>query len=613
MKKVLLIFPLLLILACRVVAQEVVAPIGHNPILHSEAKRLPKVKTTALSLPFFEDFTGASPFPDNAKWLDRSVYVNNTMGVSPISRGVATFDALNAQGGPYDSTSAFILRYADSLTSQPIDLSAYQPGDSIYLSFFFQPQGAGFSPEPPDSLMLYFQRTTGIWTKMWAVPGATLDSFRQVMIPVSDTGFLHASFQFRFVNKASINLNDDVWNLDYIRLDANRTAIDTALDDVATTSQPTNLLNDFTSMPFRQFKANMAGALATQHIFSGRNLSAGQQSVVFGYTAREAFSNTPLFPANAANGNLAAYEQRQYGFPVYSTNYSTQGSYDRVVFENKYFLSNTGGGGSRENDTIIHNQIFDNYLSYDDGTAEKSYFLKQGATLPAKTAIEFSLNQPDTLRGVAIYFARQVPLAFGKFFDIAVYPNITVGSYLDTALYTQELNFPGYVDTVNHFWVYRFDTPVPLPAGTFYIGTIQPAQSGSDSLYFGLDVNRRGGNHLYVNTNGTWQPSIIQGAVMMRPILGQPVIGTRASSVSLDAAFSWSVYPVPSANHIHFQFSQPQHRQYRILDMQGRLMMEGEVAAHQPIEISDLPAGIYFVRILAGGQWTSPKKIIKIS
>ncbi|NBX27973.1 MAG: hypothetical protein EBR55_06990 [Chitinophagia bacterium] len=80
-------------------------------------------KTTALTLPFFEDFTNYETFPNPLKWKDALVYINNSFPINPISRGVATFDGLNTFGVPYDSVNKYAAIYADSLTSQIIDLS----------------------------------------------------------------------------------------------------------------------------------------------------------------------------------------------------------------------------------------------------------------------------------------------------------------------------------------------------------------------------------------------------------------------------------------------------------------------------------------------------------
>jgi len=180
---------------------EQVAPLRWNPALARPAKKNTiapaKKAAAALSLPFFEDFTDYSLYPNSARWQDSQVYVNNTMCVTPVSRGVATFDALNQRGRPYDTLNRYSVRFADSLTSQPIDLSSALPGDSIYLSFFYQPEGNGFSPETQDSLMLFFLGKYQRWTQVWAIPGADVQPFQQVMIPVSDTSFLHGAFQFR--------------------------------------------------------------------------------------------------------------------------------------------------------------------------------------------------------------------------------------------------------------------------------------------------------------------------------------------------------------------------------------------------------------------------------
>ena len=59
-------------------AQEVIGPVQHNAELFQQQYR-PLLKTTTLSLPFFDDFTDKSPFPNPSKWMEAQVYVNNTM------------------------------------------------------------------------------------------------------------------------------------------------------------------------------------------------------------------------------------------------------------------------------------------------------------------------------------------------------------------------------------------------------------------------------------------------------------------------------------------------------------------------------------------------------
>jgi hypothetical protein len=191
------------------------------------------LKKTTLSLPFFDDFTGYDVYPDPNRWVDKQVYINNTMCINPVSRGVATFDALNEKGLPWDPYINVTPRRADSLTCQPIDLSTYTPGDSLYLSFFYQPQGYGFRPLRADSLLLMVRVKYGDWVTIWKAAGAATTAFRQVMVPITDTLLFYSAFQFRFVNIASLNYADAIWNVDYVRMGANRSMADTAINDIA--------------------------------------------------------------------------------------------------------------------------------------------------------------------------------------------------------------------------------------------------------------------------------------------------------------------------------------------------------------------------------------------
>src|SRR5665647_52119 len=74
-----------------------------------------------LSLPFFDDFSTGGTFSSALRWEGRSVYVNDRYAVDPPSKGVATFDALDADGVVY-SGLGLSPRGADTLTSLPLAL-----------------------------------------------------------------------------------------------------------------------------------------------------------------------------------------------------------------------------------------------------------------------------------------------------------------------------------------------------------------------------------------------------------------------------------------------------------------------------------------------------------
>lgn len=598
-------------------AQERTAPLlwngqltGYIPAVNSQPR--PVAKGTVLGLPFFEDFSDYSPFPNPARWRDSNVYINNTMCIGPVSRGVATFDALNKKGRPYDTVDKYAVDYADTLTSQQFDLSSYTPGDSIYLSFFYQPQGNGFSPDPPDSLALFLHKQSGPWERVWAAGGTSVQPFRQVMVPVADPEYLYNGFEFRFINRASINTNDDIWNLDYIRMAANRRITDTAISDLAFTVEQTNLLNDYVSMPWRQYLANAANERTANFYDSLRNHYGTLATVNYGYFSRELTTGTPLSAASATV-NIPLRSIVRVSFPTFTTTPSAPAPDSRMVFETKSYLESGTRVEPKDNDTLVHHQVFDNYLAYDDGSAEKSYFLSLLSALPGKVAIEHHLNQPDTLRGLAIYFGQQVPTAVGKTVSIIAYSKIAgiSGALRDSIITKTENLLPLYTDSINKFTIYKFTQPALLNSGVFYVGYTVPANSSSDSLYIGLDVNRTSNNHVYFSVLNTWLPSTVSGALMIRPILGGPISGTGIKQPNGVRPFSnWSIYPNPATSKLQINQSGTLADHYSITDLSGREVLYGSLS-YTGIDISGLIPGFYLVRLQQNGYWSVPKKIIK--
>lgn len=590
-------------------AQEFTAPLmrGAEPFGMTEPPRIPR-KTTALSLPFFEDFCQTSPLPNPERWSDRQVYVNNTMGVGSLSCGMATFDALNAQGQPYHqgSSNTLVLR-ADSLTSQPIDLSALTPADSLYLSFYFQPQGNGYYPETHDSLMLFF-RDTSQWVQVWSIPGRFLHDFSRVMIPVTEARYFHGEFRMRWINKASINTNDDHWNLDYILLDSGRNRGDTLIEDIAFTSPPTAFLADYTAMPYHQFLAAADQERAPTLEAPLRNHYGMAQSVQTTYQVEDTVSGQLVYQSPWQTEVLGPGQTSLVTYPGYSATLPAPPRHQSQVWAHRFFIQSQGGG-PQSNDTLVRHTHFGQYFAYDDGTAEQSYFLKLFPSLPGKLAIAYRLNQPDTLTGIAVYFGRQVPSAQNKFFSLVVYDRIQPGGAEDHSLYEQEFLQPGYLNT-NQFYYYRFDEPVPLPAGEFYAGVTMPAMSNSDSLYFGLDIHRVADNHLYYNVIDRWVPSGIGGALMVRPVVG-PFIPSGMDEEPIGVARSWDLFPNPVKQRTRVQFSWANSLKFRIFDLYGRQILEGTLQSGDPLDLSALAPGTYLMRLEGGGKQWIPRRLVK--
>lgn len=597
-------------------AQEYILPLQENLIINkrSRIKEYTAQKPTVLSLPFFEDFTDNDPYPNSERWADHYVYINNTMGRNVISRGVATFDALNEKGDVYyDTITANTLIYADSLTSQAIDLSVHQPSDSVYLSFFYQRKGFGFSPKPADSLMLYLLKSNGEWQKVWSLQGDTAQApFMQVMVRVSDTDYFNNHFQMRWINKATKGISDSHWNLDYIRLDAGRSQSDTVIRDIAFTKDPESILNDFTSMPFRHFKTNPGSFLVTNLSAYLKNNGPASANIPVGYTAKVLSAGTNL-GSGTINTGLSPFTENNILFPMYNAGaFNPANPNDKVVYENRFYCNSNYPNESETNDTIIYNQVFDHYFAYDDGTAEQSYFLNLQPNAPGATAVEYALYAPDTLKGIAIRFARTLPASDLKEFAIRVYRDIAVNGGSDIMLYEEDFLYPVIEDTINKFSVYAFTQPVAMNAGTFFISIVQPAGGTSDSLQIALDANRTGGNHRYFKVLNNWEPSLLDGALLLRPIVGT---GFQLGIHDQDLPeVKWSIHPNPATDNVTVRLSETNKKtaHYNIVDIQGKLIQSGKTAGNQDIDIHSLSPGIYFIKLYLESGFTRPLKLLKL-
>lgn len=169
MKNKLLIFITLIFLGLQGFSQEYLTgfsngtkTIDDDNVYIANQNQSRSVANNKLSLPFFDDFTDDNAL-DATRWKNRSVFVNSGFPSFPTNYNAATFDVLDENGNVYSHSSSnpFV---ADSLISNPIDLTNLSSADSLYFSFYFQPQGKGDAPEPSDSLVLMF--------------GYVLDTFR---------------------------------------------------------------------------------------------------------------------------------------------------------------------------------------------------------------------------------------------------------------------------------------------------------------------------------------------------------------------------------------------------------------------------------------------------
>lgn len=569
-------------------------------------------KPSALALPFFDDFTNYDGIPNQSLWADRSVWVNNTMPSGIKSRGCATFDGYNLLNHPYDSMSANAQVYADTLTSQAIDLSGHSAADSIYLSFTYQAKGWGFSPKPQDSLMLYFLKGNGQWQKVWSTHEIDYTDFKNAIVAVKDTSYFKSEFRFRLINKATVGISNSNWHIDYVYLDKNRNNSDTLFNDLAFTRNPESLMNDFTAMPFRHFKTNPSAFLSNKAEAYLKNNGYLSATVNYGMTTKEIISGTAI-GAETGSSLINSNQENSLTFSMPDIgSFPGNNPEDKCIFEHQYYATSIYPGEHKENDTIKRAQVFDNFFAYDDGSAEQTYFLNLFPNALGRIALEYALYVPDTIRGVSIYLPRQVPSGMNKEFSLAIYKDITINGGQDDLVYEENFLFPEYTDAVNEFTTYAFDEAVPMADGLFYIVLTQAAGGGSDSLYIGLDKNREGANHRYFDVEGYWQSSTIDGAIMMRPLVGKK-LPPASIEHPVRKKVLFQVYPNPAQDILTIRMVNQQSSDftYSIFNIEGRLLLKKETLDDQTIDIATLQPGIYFLHLQDEKGNMQVEKLIK--
>jgi len=599
--------------------QEKIAGLQVNGIVKNYYQNLSKSKklkgaqaTDTLELPFFEDFSKNTVFPDSKLWADHFAFVNNTYCVNPVSIGVATLDAIDFTGAIYHHANSTGFK-ADELTSNPINL-AYSPTSNIYLSFYYQPQGIADPPEFKDSLVLeFYSPSDTLWHSVWQTPGVTLHEFKQIIIPITSEKFLTKGFRFRFKNYASLTSNTlipglvyncDHWHLDYIKLDKNRSEGDTIPHDVAFVKPAGSLIKNHEAMPWDHFNFNYAflSVMDDSIRISYKNNDNIVRNVTRNFEIRDIYENKIVRSFSGGAANIGPWEIIDYStMPIYT--YESPGS-DSALFKIKSYLI-TDYFDKKLNDTISYIQKFHNFYAYDDGTAEAGYGLSGQGMANAMLAYQFYSYKPDSLLAIQMYFNQSFYNANQIQFYLTVWAdnNGTPGEIL----LGQKSEIPVFEDNLNKFHTYILDTAV-FVSETFYIGWTQITD---DYLNVGFDLNTIKNNKLFYTKGGTWNNSEKPGALMIRPVLGGDLI-SKVKKINIQNLIR--IYPNPAKDYIRIEYlkSNPStNPAIHIFNSYGQ-QVYATGYLNQPINISEWLPGIYFVRIMEGGVILANKKFIVI-
>ena len=598
-------------------------------------------------LPFEEDFAAELIYPSSRRWADKQAYVNRTFPIDPLSIGVATLDGLDEFGFPYAVSNLLVDGPADSLTSLPFCLDNVTITDSLYLSFYFQPEGNGDIPNEVDSLIVEIKDNQSNWHQLWAYTGAQIeedstvskDQFTFVSLSFADdstfTGgqtFFETGFQFRFRNTATLNGLNDTWHLDFITVDTSPKT-DLFNGEVAFVYDPYPLLKNYTSMPWNQFydyqEEEFTDSINLLYRFNSdfeTDISSNLYYNIFELCTGELIEQ---LDSNSSGGNLAGSVNTtiQESFSLVATELPDL-SIDRpedanIVIQCEYAIPPTTSALNNiylENDTVRFNQIFANYLSYDDGSAEKGYGFVQ---TPGELAVAFDVNQSVELQGLQIYFTNIVNNGADQFFSIKAwsfldFENEDAFSRNDSIISIRSGLSPIYTGELGGFTTYLFNEPVTVDS-TFYVGF---EQQGIIPLEVGHDVNnlieagtytfgdstdtftitdykhRLAGDKTFINGSGVWEPSIIPGAVMIRPILGtREIIQTSINAVELKEDYL-TIYPNPANNYLTIESNNSNaQNEVRIFDYSGKMVKTYQNQTYN-LPIAELPTGMYLIQLL---------------
>ncbi|MCC7222735.1 MAG: T9SS type A sorting domain-containing protein [Chitinophagales bacterium] len=515
------------------------------------------------------------------------------------------------------------------------------PASDAYLSFLYQPRGRGDYPNLLDSLIVEIQTADEQWRKIWGIRGLgdVVEPYRYVSLRIVDSIATAATiwdgFRFRFRNNATVSGNNDHWHLDYVKLSAQSLTIDddslafTNLDykDSGFANNPPSMLRRYQAMPWKHFvgHANTELKPQTDYVVGVTNTSTSADNRLLTYTLREACSETLLFELSGTGvdpndiGNFTGTQPLNFFFNKDNINLALDQNTalfegrDSVVLENRLSLDSDINDKVTDNDTVYQYQTFFNYFAYDDGVAEKAYGLYG---VNGKLAARFVLNVPDTLRALQIAFVAQNQDIENLPFKLAVWKSVQLNTNNDELIYLSSDDFvPQFLAQPNGLWTYLLEQPLAV-SDTIYVGFVQaeadflPVAFDVNNSY-GYDIDSEVNSEIFYNATGQWYNSLYQGALLLRPVLGESL---NAETINV------GIEPTPKPEQTLRLYPNPTHTAFRlsdshtahtaeIYDCMGRLLSRH--AADEDISVAHLPAGIYIVKAYdRQGQTLGLQKLI---
>jgi len=590
------------------------SPLGTNPVLVQIAKQNTVNRITppppnpikVLKLPFLDDFSKPSPFPDTALWINGGVFTNYTYPICPHTLGVATFDGVNSYGLPYNPEAASNGSYpADTLTSQYIGLGSYAPADSVYFSFYWEAGGLGSYPKTNDSLVLEFSNGktwTEVWYQLGYEPAPPDTGFHYVLIPVASEQYFLNAFQFRFRSYACTAGNLDHWHIDEVYLNQFRSYTDTSQSDIAFVYESPSMLTNYEYEPWEQFEST--DLKSSVFIYERNNNTVALNTL---------YKDTIIGPApNLNSGYSGGVNNFQ---PFYTNGYN---SYTPQCQPPLNFIYSAPTGPATWaityemtaspdfdpwNDTLRFAQTFSNFYAYDDGTAEANYSVIPFNSTPTQLAEQITLNKKDTLLGIQMFFNYVLANTRGYIFRLAVWADAAGQPANNPIMEDSTLYSPDYT-SLDQFTYYKFKYP-PTVSGIIYVGIVT---TSGDSINIGYDMNNDHENQVFYNVGYGWNYSSFTGSIMMRPVFGNKLFNA-INEVSAEKS-DLEIFPNPARDEVTLSEAMLSNTIVRIYASDGRLWYENLNFSGDHLNTSQLPEGFYIMQITPKDSKTEFSKLL---
>jgi len=539
-------------------------------------------KTHALQLPFFEDFYNGI---DSTKWINTSMCtVKNGVTNAAPNKGVLIFDGLDSTGLVYDNFRS--KGTSDRAQSQKIDLSVYLPSDSVFFSFYFSHGQLADPAEDKDSLFLYFLNNSGTYDKVWIRPGGdTINGMVQIMLPITNPDYFHSGFEFLFQSYGSRNGLFDVFMIDYIYINSNRSLSDTTYQDISFAKESNMRMGLFSALPWKHLNSTQTWpsfeipvhslqANNTQRLLGAQLEEINRGQLLTGTTFYSQFYS---FPRNLTNYPLPAF--------------SSQNLDSTSLLKSTFTLSPDASDLRPQNDTLIQYFRCDSILAYDDGEAE-TYI---GRPLSSLYLQQYVLPKSDSLRAVWMQFISYYNIPDGKGFELHYGPS------LDNLTY-QFCNLNVTKDQKS-FQRIKLDSLAYIE-DTFYVGIKNSTNADEFILGLGFDRNTNNQLRIFEDSSRVWLTSPFEGTMMIRLELTDGAAPTVSREDKFKSIFS--CYPNPSNGKF---FIQGHEVQWIVKDIQGKVV-PFEQANNQLFVNQGIP-GMYFLETIWNNELFVHKIVVQ--